>query len=629
VSGEPKRNEKQLKKSEEKYKLILDNANDLITIINENFEHEYINEKAYFELLGYTKEEIIGKTPLTPLHPDDVKIATQTLRDGFKYGEGRNEMRIRHKDGQYLWLEHKGKSFIDSDGKRKALIISRDITERKKTEQIMKESEEKHRSLINNLTDIILELDLKGMVTYVSPQCYDIMGYQPDELIGKKALNYIHSEDVLKIAETMKNALQTKEMILVPRYRLLHKNRNIVYASAIGKYVNTSENESFIVTIRDITIQTRIEQKLKESEEKYRLISENANDLISIFNDKLEFEYVNKKPFLNILGYKYNELIGKKGIDFVHPEDSEKIMKSFIESNKKIEGSIEAKVKHKLGHYLTTETNGKTFIDKDGKQKFLVISRDITERKRAENIIIEENKKLVELSQIKSEVIMQASHEFKTPLSSIYAASQFLLLNFRDQFGEKALGFIEMIYTGSQKLRQLIENLLDVSRVESGKLSLNLQEENLGEVINECSKNLKYWADKREINLNIKLPKEIIIKIDKIRIEQVIINLLSNAIKLTPPKGTIYINLKVHDQWVDLSIRDTGIGLTKKEKALLFQKFGKIERVSNGLDVDLGGSGLGLYISKEIVELHNGRILVDSQGRNKGSIFTIRLPKTN
>lgn len=628
MSPDPKINEKKLKESEEKYKLILENANDLITIINENLEHEYINEKAYFELLGYTKEDIIGKTPLTPLHPDDTKIAIKALRDGFKYGEGRNEMRVRHKDGHYLWLEHKGKTFIDTDGKRKAIIISRDITERKKVEQITKESEEKHRSLINHLTDIILEIDLKGIVSYVSHQCYDIMGYQPSELIGKNALNYIHPEDALIIAEAMKNSLQFKEMISVPNYRLLHKNGNIIYASARGKYVNFNGNEKYIVAIRDITFQKKIEQELKLSEEKYRLISENANDLISIVNKNLELEYMNEIPLLNLCGYNVDELIGKKGIDLIHPDDHKKVAKSFTEAFKKGEGSVETRVRHKLGHYIITETNGKLFIDNDGEEKLLLISRDITERKNAEKLIIEQNKELLELSQIKSELIMRASHELKTPLSSMYAAAQFLLINFEDQFEEEALGFIEIIYRGSQKLRQLIDNLLDVSRVEANKLNLNLQEENLVGIIDDCCNDLKYWADKREINLILELPKEIIVEIDKFRMEQVVINLLSNAIKYTPPKGKIFITLNVNDQWVDLSIRDTGIGLTKKEKELLFQKFGKIKRDIKGLDLDLEGSGLGLYISKEIVELHNGKILVESKGRNKGSTFTIRLPKS-
>jgi signal transduction histidine kinase len=266
------------------------------------------------------------------------------------------------------------------------------------------------------------------------------------------------------------------------------------------------------------------------------------------------------------------------------------------------------------------------FIDNDGKRKILVIARDITERKKAENIILEENKKLIEISQIKSELVMKASHEFKTPLSSIYAAAQFLLKEFREQFDSNSIQYIDMIYKGSQKLKHLIENLLDLSRVESGKLILNLKKENIAELLIDCCNDLKYWADNREINLIFDFPNELNLIIDKIRIEQVIINLLSNAIKYTPPKGSIYISLNEKNQWVEISIRDTGIGLTKKEKQLLFQKFGSIS--SNLIDQNLekGGSGLGLYISKEIIELHNGKILVESKGRNKGATFIVRLP---
>lgn len=304
------------------------------------------------------------------------------------------------------------------------------------------------------------------------------------------------------------------------------------------------------------------EKRLTKSEEKYKLILDNANDLIIIFNEKFQFEYANKNPLLKLLGYSVEELIAKSGADFIHPDDREKILKPYLDGFEQSEGSVEARIKHKLGHYILVESNGKMFIDKDGKQKVLIITRDITERKRAEKIIIEENKKLIELSKIKSELIMRASHELKTPLSSIYGASQLLLTNFKEQFGEKALGFIEMIYRGSQKLKQLIENILDVSRVESGKLNLNLREENLVDLINDCISDLKYWADKRNIYVKVEVPKEIILEIDKIRIEQVFINLLSNAIKFTPPKGNIYINLIENDNWIEISIKDTGIGLT-------------------------------------------------------------------
>lgn len=498
-----KRNEKQLRESEEKYKLILENANDLITIINENLEHEYINEKAYFDLLGYSKEDIIGKTPLTPLHPDDVKKALKTLRDGFKFGEARNEMRVRHKDGHYLWLENKGKTFIDIDGKKKAILISRDITERKTAEQ-----------------------------------------------------------------------------------------------------------------------------KLKESETKYRLISENANDLILILKQNLDIEYVNDRPLLKLTGYSIDEVIGKRALNFIHLDDAKKALNIFYEAfDKEGHGTIEARIKHKKGHFVYVEINGSLFHNEKGEPRALLITRDITERKKAENVKIEEYKKLEELSQIKSESIMKASHELKTPLTSVYVASQFLLKNFKEQLGEEVLNFIEIIYRGSQKLRQLIENMLDASRLESDELRLNLRDENLVEILNGCISDLKDWADKRKVNVKADLPNQFILEVDRIRIEQLIINILSNAIKFTPPNGNVIIELNDSEKYVEISIRDTGIGLTKKEKEKLFQKFGKIERVGKQLDIETEGTGLGLYISKEIVELHKGKILVKSPGRNKGSTFLIRLPK--
>ncbi len=587
---------------------------------------EYINEKAYFDLLGYTKDDIIRKSPLIPIHPDDLKEAINALKHGFKTGEGRIETRVRHRDGHYLWLENKGRVFIDVDGIKKAIIISRDITERKEAELKLRESEDKYRNLITHLTDIILEVDLKGIVTYVSPQCFDIMGYHPDELIGKNALKFIHKEDVLIIAEAMKNALKTKKLMKVFIYRLLHKKGREIYASARGKYVKLNGKESFIGAIRDITTQKRIEDNLRLAEVKSRLISENATDIISIINKDFELEYINENPLYKLGGYTVDELINTKGLELIHPDDRKKVTKMFLQTFKTGESSVETRIKHKLGHYFDTETNGKLFIDSDGEEKLLVFSRDITERKNAEKLIKAENKELLELSQIKSELITKASHEFKTPLSSIYGASQILLSDFKDQLGENALVFVKMIHRGGQKLKQLIENLLDLPKVESGKLTLIRNKENLCELIKECISDLDYLAYERKIDISYTLPKELNLEIDGIKFEQVVNNLLTNAIKNTPPEGKIIINSKITDKWVEISFKDTGIGLTKKEKELLFQKYGKINRDIKNLNIDVTGSGLGLYISKEIVELHKGSILVKSMGRNKGSTFTIRLP---
>lgn len=136
---------------------------------------------------------------------------------------------------------------------------------------------------------------------------------------------------------------------------------------------------------------------------------------------------------------------------------------------------------------------------------------------------------------------------------------------------------------------------------------------------------MSYLLDSRKLIVNLNLPDELEFNVDKIRLQQVITNLLSNAMKNTPISGKIYINLVENHDYIDIQIKDKGVGITEKEKELLFEKFGKIEWYGMDLGVDIEGSGLGLYISKEIVDLHGVQILVESEGRNKGSTFTIRL----
>ncbi len=627
MSEEFKQNEKKVEESEKKYRDLVNNLTDINLEVNVNGIVTYVSPQCY-NIMGYQPMELLGKNALNYIHPEDVLKIAEAMKLALQTSERISvpKYKLLHKNGNIIYASAKGK-YVKTNESERFIVTIQDITSQILVEQKLKESEEKYRSLIDNLTDIILELDINGTITYISPQCYNIVGYQQNELVGKKALKYIHPKDVLKLVESMKNARDTKKLIAAPDFKLIHKNGNIVYSSARGKHVITNGMDRYIVTLRDITTKKKIELKLKESEEKYRLISENANELILIVSETLNIEYVNKKPLLKIAGYSIDEVIGKRALNFLHLDDKEKSFKQFYEAfNKEGHGIVEAKVRHREGHYFHVEINGSLFHNEKGEPKGLLITRDITERKKAENLIIEEYKKLEELSQIKSELIMQASHELKTPLSSIYAASQILLQNYKETLDHKPLEFIEMIYRGSQKLRQLIENLLDVSKIESGKFNLNLQKENIIDFIHECCSDLQYWAEKKNINIKFELPEEVFVKIDKVRVEQVITNLLSNAIKFTPPNGNIYINLNVIDQWVEISIKDTGIGLVEKEKKLLFEKFGKIKRVIKDKDIDVEGSGLGLYISKRIVSLHQGMLLVKSDGRNKGSTFTIRLP---
>jgi len=239
---------------------------------------------------------------------------------------------------------------------------------------------------------------------------------------------------------------------------------------------------------------------------------------------------------------------------------------------------------------------------------------------------MEENKNMLKIEKKEDDILIRASHELKTPLISIYNISQILLKAYSDQMSEKVLEYVEINHKNGQKLTNLIKNLLDISSLRSNKMNLKFQTENIVKIIRECKEDIMFLAKKRKLVINLDLPLELYLKIDRIKFELVITNLLSNAIKCTPPKGTIFINLLKNKNFVDICIKDTGVGITENEKSEIFQKFGKIKRNIEELNINNEGSGLGLYLSKQIVELHGGKIWVESSGRNKGSTFITRMP---
>ncbi|MFW9881771.1 MAG: PAS domain S-box protein, partial [Candidatus Thorarchaeota archaeon] len=331
--------------------------------------------------------------------------------------------------------------------------------------------------------------------------------------------------------------------------------------------------------------------------------------------------------FLKMWGYSNeNEVLGKNSSSFWVSEEKANKALSHSRYNHSWRGEL---VGRKKNGTLFDILLSASLVRDNNDVPICIMSTfiNITERKRAEQLIIEENRKLKELSEMKRDIITRVSHELKTPLTSIHGASYYLLKYHRDDIIEEVLEYLEIIHRGGLRLKSLVEDLIDVSRLESGKLKLKKIEVNITEIIKEILKDLNYFASYRNLIIKLDIPDEVIVKIDKIRIGQVISNILSNAIKNTPPYGEISIIINDDPNRVSIHIKDTGVGITQEEKSLLFKKFGKIERYGKGMEVDTEGSGLGLFISKEIIDLHNGEISFESDGRNKGTKFTITIPK--
>jgi PAS domain S-box-containing protein len=334
-----------------------------------------------------------------------------------------------------------------------------------------------------------------------------------------------------------------------------------------------------------------------------------------------------------IAGYSVEEMLNWSPTDMaklIYSEDLENILKRLqrnIEGNIPLLSSNIFRIKNKNGQLRWLEDYSSRIIY-GGKPANLISMVDITHKKEAEELIIEENKRLLELHELRKDLITRVSHELKTPLTSVYGANQILTELYMDDIGEEAQKYVEIGHRGALRLKQLIDNLLDVSRLDEKKLSLKLQKENLIELIIDCVKDMKYLATNRQLKMKLDLPNALYVDIDRLRFRQVLSNIFTNAIKNTLKEGEICIKIDEEDNFINIRVKDNGIGLTEKEKEKLFEKFGKIERHGMDLGVDIEGSGLGLFISKELVELHGGQIFVESEGRNKGATFTIRLNKT-
>jgi PAS domain S-box-containing protein len=380
--------------------------------------------------------------------------------------------------------------------------------------------------------------------------------------------------------------------------------------------------------ISDVTETFRLEQKLKESEKRYRNLIESVPFSIALIDQQGKIVYCNP-AIEKLLGYHRDELIGHefKNLPAVHPKYVPILLKRF---QKIIKGEILPPLEielYKKDKSLIWIRYQSTLVKLGNELLLQTVINDITEQKTADLLIEEEILKLKELDQIRKDLISRVSHELKTPLVSVCGATELLLDSFIDEFKDDTKELIEMIEKGGKRLKYLVDNLVDITRIEYRKFKLEKDLNDFNQVIRDCARELMYLIKKRKLNLEFDLTEDLFLVIDKVRIEQVILNLLSNAIKNTPPAGKIKVKSLRRDNCAELSISDTGIGLTKEEMDKLFIRFGKIERYGDGLEyIDIQGTGLGLYISKEIIDLHEGQIWVESEGKNKGTTFTIKLP---
>jgi PAS domain S-box-containing protein len=624
---EKKDSEQKLKDSEENYRSVFNYSPDYIYLTDMRGDFLDANQ-TLLEKLRIPIEELKGMNFVDFYAGDNLNKIMDVVKElGFGKEVMGLELKAKGPAGNIIDVEINSVPIKEKEKVVKVLNFARDVTERKISEQKLRESEEKHKNMIDGLDLGFYQIRWDGSILNLNPAFRRIMGY--DEIIDLSKINlrnfWKKDEDrKIFVKELLKNNHIENFIGLGKNYR-----GQELYLQMHSHLTRDKEGNPIRLegTIADITEKFKLEQKLKRSELRYRILFENSPFGIMLLDTNAIIREVNP-AVEKMSGYKKEEFIGRSyaNLSIVDQE----FLPILLERTKKLSMDqpvtpIDVKLYKKDGTPFWVQFLSLTI--KIGDELFIqTMIMDITERKTADILIKEEVDKLKELDQIRKDLISRVSHELKTPLIPVIGGAELLQHLYKDKFDSESLELIQMIEKGGKRLSKLVEKLLDVTRIEFNKLELDLQKTDLSEIIRNSVETMKYLIEKRKIQFNLVIPKEFYLEIDGNRIEQVITNLLSNALKNTPPDGRVSLLLEKYDNWAILSVSDTGVGFTEEEMKKIFTRFGKIERYEEGLEyIEIDGSGLGLYISKQIVELHGGKIWVESDGRNKGCIFKVRI----
>ena len=473
---------------------------------------------------------------------------------------------------------------------------------------------------------VLITLDRNGNITLLNKKGHKILEYEEGELIGKNwfetclpEYNRVEVRSIfnkimqgmIENSEFYENTVITKngsEKLIVWHNTLLRDDE--------GKIIGTLSSGE------DVTIRKKIEQKLIESEEKFRTIAEETEIGIIIFQDN-EFKYSNKAIEL-ISGYSPDNIkkwSNEVYIDKINPKDANSfltLINNFSEGDVASIDKYPFRIKDAMGDVKWIELTAKTitYLGKDATMYTII---DISDKKQTEQ-------NLRELSNLKSELIKRASHELNTPLISIKGFTDLLLNLHVDKFDEDVISILKEINEGANRLALIINNLLKTSRLESNNRIVKKTKQKLSFLIKFCANELQGLARARDLQIFVDTDENIYVEVVKEEIYIVISHLIINAIKYTPPNGLIRVKSDIKDGFCVISVEDNGIGITIEESKQLFRKFGKIERYGKEWEVAIDGLGLGLYNSKKIIEMHGGKMWAESQGRNKGSKFFFTLP---
>lgn len=609
------------------YLLIVSSSSELMSLIDDQYRYVNVNQ-AYLDAYQRKSEDIEGHTIAEMFGEDTFQKIIKPNIDKCLLGEHLTDQYwFTFPNGQKAYLDVKYNPVLEVDGTISGVTVSaRDITDLKKAEEQL------------NIFKLFAEesgvgfgmANLDGEITYINSRLSSMAGYtDSSELIGKSIFDsYLgaHKDKIYKeiLPEIKRKGQYTGEIDLV-------RKDGIVIHTIENFFIIRNEFEqpvSYALTVTDITDRKLAEEALQQSESNFRTIFTNAAIGIDVVDRKGRFLQVNQ-ALVDMMGYAQEEMLNMKISDVTHPDDLDL---SANPLSKLFDGEsdfyrIEKRYVRKSGEVFWADLSVTDYYDVVNDRKLAIGTIiDINESKRLQQELRKSREEAIKANKAKSEFLANMSHEIRTPLNAVIGFTELLETMVEDR---KQINYLESIKSGGKNLLMLINDILDLSKIEAGKLEFKFEPLNPYLIIDEIKQIFSIKIAEKDIDFIVQVEDDIpaSLILDEVRLRQVIFNLIGNAIKFTESgyvKFSVSKLISDHDtSKIDLmvDVEDTGIGIPADQQDRIFDAF---QQQSGQSTRKYGGTGLGLSISKRLVEMMGGEIRLKSEV-GKGSVFSFTL----
>ncbi|MBS3776395.1 MAG: PAS domain-containing sensor histidine kinase [Bacteroidales bacterium] len=622
--------QKELEASEKYYQNIYHNIPVMLHSIDSEGKIIEVSNH-WLETTGYQGYEVINRPSTDFLTEDSKQYAKNVaLPDFFRKGYAKNvPYQLVKKNGEIMDVLLSAISEHDESGNfLRSIAVFHDITERKKAEASLRESEERYRTIVENTNDALIIHDFKGTITFANDNACQLLGYSREELL-KTGLELIHSPNARpSIERTIKNEAWEEQILL--ETELISKQDLIIPVEISSKIISYKDEGEIQTFIRDITKRKQAEQALRESEEMFRTFVNHSSDGIRMADENGKIIFVNK-AHEKITGYREDEVVGQTIWDFMFllvPE-ARKNQEKYEGIKKGLTDVIKGRADYlfdqpyvinaqtRKGHSIYIQDIVFKIETSHGK-RFGAILRDITQLKKQEE-------ELRELNATKDKLFSIIAHDLRNPFNSILGFSELALKSIKNQNYDKLEKYCETVYQSARHSFDLLNNLLHWSRVQRGKMDFQPETLDMSSLLDKITELMKANLGEKNIAFSKTVEPDLAVYADRFMLETILRNLLSNAIKFTHNQGSIDIKAYREEKQTVVSVQDTGVGMPQETADKLFYIENTFSTPGTNKEK---GNGLGLILCKEFVEQHGGKIWVESEV-SRGSTFSFTIPFDN